>query len=711
VRRYPPYIAAPSRLVRPIFFAVVLAAWGVGTPGCKPRPPVVTLKTPDGRAIPRPAAPPQADEADAARQASAADAQASRGQADAAERTRDALLAQHPGTEAAADVRCKRAERASADGRVDEAIALYEQVLFLRPGYAQVDRVRERYATLLRQANRQDDALKMLQGLYHTARLPADRLRLGAQLGQLLADAGRGRESVELAVDLSTAPGLAPNMQQKFLDQAAEAISGNLSFSDAEALWKDHNNSSTWAPLQPLLAFKLAKIYFHTRDYDRSEQMLQLVISRFGKSAYAGQAQDFLALLRNRFAVDTQAVGVLLPLSGKFKQYGERSLQAIQLGFAGQTRIKLVVRDTQGDPSLASQAVESLVLESHVVAIVGPLFSTEALAAALKAEELNVPLVALSFRDGLPQVGSFVFRNALTIAAQAKALAKQAFDTQGMTRFAILYPRSRYGIDFMMAFWDEVVARHGEIRGVESYEPDQTTFREPVRKLVGRWFLNARPEYKEAIDNLRKQKLPPMRMRSEVQALDKKLGPVVDFDAIVLPDSGRQIGLVTPALAFEDIVLTHNPRTLDKMRRATGQADLRPVTLLGASTWNTTQTLDSCEQYCEDAIFVDAFFAGSPDPKLRDFVAAYHALSGADPYLIEAQAYDTAGLMLRVLQSKKPTSRATMRDALLSMPNFPGITGDIHFDAEGEAQRSLSVLTIKDHTIQLLSAPTERQRG
>lgn len=698
---HPTAAVSPKRRT-PIWACALLLALIVG-PSCRPKPPNVVLKTADGRALPRPPAPAQADEAAAKKQAQEADVLAGRGQTAAADKARDALIAQHPATEAAATIMVGRAERAGSAGRSAEAIALYEQVLFLRPGYAHIDEVREAYAGQLIAIDRQDDALKMLQGLYHNARAPADRLRLGASLGQLLAQAGRGRESVELAVDLASSPGLTDSLKQNFMDQAAGAISGNLGFADAENLWKDHAQSSTWVPLQPLLAFKLAKIYYHTRAYDRSEEMLLLVGSRFPQSSYAGPAREFLELLRNRFAVNTQAVGVILPLSGKFKQYGERSLQALQLGFAGQTRIKLIVRDTQGDPALAAQAVESLVLEQHVIAIIGPMFSTEALSASLKAEELQVPLIALSFRDGLPQLGTYVFRSALTVAAQAKALAKEAFEELGMTRFALLYPRSRYGMDFMAAFWDEVVARHGEVRGVESYEPEQTTFREPVRKLVGRWFLNARPEYKEGLENLKRQKLAPMRMRSEVDKLDKSMGPIVDFDAVVLPDSGRQIGLITPALAFEDIILTHNPKTLEKIRKASGQPDVKPITLLGASTWNSTQTLDSCEQYCEDAVFVDAFFAGSSESRLRDFVAAYHSQGGTDPNAGEAQAFDTAGLILRVLQTKKPATRQLLRDALLNLANYAGVTGDIHFDTDGDAQRNLFVLTIKDHTIQLLN--------
>ncbi|HET6346850.1 MAG TPA: penicillin-binding protein activator, partial [Myxococcota bacterium] len=459
------------------------------------------------------------------------------------------------------------------------------------------------------------------------------------------------------------------------------------------------------------LAYRLAKIYYHTRDYDRSERMLSLVSSRFPDSPYAAQARDFAALLKARFQVDPHTIGVILPLSGKFKQFGERSLQAIQVAIPSKSGLKLIVKDTQGEPNIAAQALESLVLENHVVAVIGPMFSNEAMAAALKAEELSVPLLALSHREGLPEVGPFVFRTALTVTAQAKALARAAFEELGMSKFALLYPKSRYGLDFITAFWDEVDHRQGEIRGVESYEPDQTTFREPVRRLVGRWYMNGRQDYRDAMNALRMAKLPPLKMRSEVEKLDKTLPPLVDFDAIIIPDSGRQIGLIAPALAFEDVVLTHNPKALEKIKKATNQAEVRPVTLLGASTWNSAQTLDSCEQYCEDAVFVDAYFPNSTDPKVRDFVAAFREVSGAEPYLSEAQAYDTGLLLKTVLFSKKPTTRLGLRDALEAGGPYHGITGKLTFDKEGEAQKDLFVLTIKEHAIQLYERPPEPPRG
>src|SRR5690606_13426955 len=155
-------------------------------------------------------------------------------------------------------------------------------------------------------------------------------------------------------------------------------------------------------------------------------------------------------------------------------------------------------------------------------------------------------------------------------------------------------------------------------------------FSTEVRAMVGRYHYNARPEYLQKVRELRAQKLPSHRLRQAVENFTKSLPPVVDFDAIIIPDSGRKVGLIAPALAFEDVVLTRDEKVLETIRKTTGNKNLRPVTLMGGSTWNTPMTLESCERYCEEAIFVDGYFADNPDPKMRDFVSRFREATGAD---------------------------------------------------------------------------------
>ena len=681
------------------------------SPACKPKPPVPAVKGPTGEAIQPPPPPKDEDEKLARTLATEAAQLEATGDKVGAEKKRDLVVESYPGTAAAAEVFMRRAESAEATGDLMHAVELYEKLLFYRPSVDGADQIRERYSKLLMDVERHSDAANMLRALYGAAKDPADQSRLGLLLGHALVLASHFREAVEHFVELHAAASVPADTRSTAGKNAFDILATGLPFKDAEALWNDVQSNSNWSFLLPALAFKLAKVYYHTRDYERSEIMLKLVAAKFADSPYGAPARDFLGRLKARFKVDPVAVGVILPLSGKYQQYGERSLKAIKLAFATQPNVKLIVKDTQGETAVAAKAVEDLVLDSNVVVIIGPLFSNEALAAALKAEELSVPIVALSHRAGLPEIGEWVFRTALTVKAQALELARVATEKLNLKRFALLYPRSPYGQEFIEAFWDEVEKRGGEIRGAESYEHDATSFQEPVKKLVGRYYLYARADYRDKVRELKALKLPTHRMQQALEKFDKTIPPYVDFDAIVIPDGSTNIGLITPALAFEDIVLTRDPKMLEKIKKAMNRKDVAPTQLLGASTWNSTQTVGSCEDHCEHAVFVDAYYPDSPDPRVLDFVSGFRDAAGAEPQLGEAQAFDTAGIVRWVLSNAKPASRKAFRESLMRMPTYDGVTGKMRFDKGGEVERNLTILTIIDRTIRLWEPDPETPRG
>lgn len=678
--------------------------------GCTPTQPMAQLARKTFAAPPQQVAPSltPADESEAKRLWEAAQKANDGRDEQGAQAMRDALIKQYPGSEAAAWIYEARAHTAKEANHDDQAVAQLEHILFLRPQYSRIARVREEYALLLVRVGRKDDALALYRSL-SAATAPQDRLRMGQAIMQPLMDAGAGRGAIEIAVEAMQGANVPEAKRHDIEEWALQVAGGALSLSDAEALWQAHGQDPKWRQVAPILALRLAKNAFHQKDAAKTSMMLQALQKNFSGTVSAQQGLQFAQLMQAQQEVDVTTVGVLLPLSGKYKQFGERSRLAIDQAFA-HTGIKLVLKDTEGDANKAAAALEALVFENHVVAVIGPLFSNEAMAAAIKAEELGVPLLALSHKAGLHEVGPYVFRTALTVEVQARALAKTAFEELNMTRFALLYPRSRYGIDFMQAFWDEVEKRHGEIRGVEAYEPSQTTFKEPIRRLVGRWFLNARPEFREALKALKEKNYSALRMRAEVGRLDKASPPLVDFDGLVIPDSGRQLGLIAPAVAFEDILLAKDAKALDRARRASKQSAAQAVTLMGASTWNSGQTLDACEQYCEDGVFVDAYYGGSSDARVRDFISGFQTRAGNEPYLSEAQSFDTAGFLARVLKQKRPQDRAALKDALLSAEPYTGVTGRMQFDANGELIKDLFSLTIKNHEIRLLGASSSDRR-
>ena len=84
---------------------------------------------------------------------------------------------------------------------------------------------------------------------------------------------------------------------------------------------------------------------------------------------------------------------------------------------------QLIIRDSGGDPDLAVAAVRDLVLDHRVAAIIGPLSRVAAEAAAQEAEKLWVPIITLSQKEGVSEIGGYVFRYFLSNEQQARALA------------------------------------------------------------------------------------------------------------------------------------------------------------------------------------------------------------------------------------------------------------------------------------------------
>ncbi len=490
--------------------------------------------------------------------------------------------------------------------------------------------------------------------------------------------------------------------KESLAEQLVECVDSGLTSSELRKHYEEQKESGRKGFPMGLLGFKLAKTLYHIRDYEQAEQVAADLPALAPEDSWSGRGADVTAMIEARLTTNKKSVGVLLPLSGRHKLYGEKALAAIQILFAAYPDIKLVIEDSAGDAVVAVAAVEKLVLNDHVIAIIGPLTNQPSRQAAQKADELEVPIILLAFQEGLPEIGPFVFRNALTAAQQAKAIGDLAFNRLGYTRFAILHPRTSFGRNIAYSFWDEIDAHDGEVRAIESYPADESNFQPYIKKMVGRYYIDARSEYWTEFYAIKAQKLPAHRESALLEKAVRALPPVIDFDAIFIPDYNKPIGLIAPALAFEDIILTRDKKELDRIRKATGRHNLKPVTLFGNSQWNSPETVRRGQHNVENAIFVDNFYLENPDKIVLDFVQSFRNLQHTDPGNTEAQAYDSAAYLADIITKKGPTSRAEMREEMVNYQNFKGVTGFKGFGKDGEGKRELFYFVIKNQAIKLL---------
>src|SRR5262245_47220484 len=166
-------------------------------------------------------------------------------------------------------------------------------------------------------------------------------------------------------------------------------------------------------------------------------------------------------------------IGVLLPLSGQYATYGQRSLNGIKLAL-GEQAGGLVVRDDKGEPQLGRAAVDELANDPTVGVVIGPLRSKVAEAVAPRAEHAGLPLVLLSQQEGVG--GRWIVQPAMTAERQASELAEYAVRTQNLRKLGILYPNDQYGTSLSNAFRRQVEERGGEVLGAISYDPNQKEF-------------------------------------------------------------------------------------------------------------------------------------------------------------------------------------------------------------------------------------------
>lgn len=442
----------------------------------------------------------------------------------------------------------------------------------------------------------------------------------------------------------------------------------------------------------PLISAKLARVYYHLGDAERAELHARQALDG-ADGPWREPARQVLDRIAIRSTVSPRVIGVILPLTGRFKAFGAAVVDGINLANLGRDNIEVVFKDSQGDPALAVQAVEDLA-RAGAIAILGPVGTNEAAPAAVRAQELGVTMISLSRAEGVTGIGDWVFRNSLTNSAQGSALARYAIEKLAVTRAAIFAPNIESGAEATSGFWKTLEAGGGEVRGHELYDHDQTTFSGSIKKLVARENLGDREGYAAAAAEIRATEKDPYRRRRAFEELAKKQGPIIDFDVMLLPDYWRTATLIVPALAVEDIITNAcDERELERIRKTT-KRNIRPVTLLGTAGWNNPNLVTRGGRFVTCSVFVDGFYAGSEREVTRRFVGDFVDEYARRPNLLEAQGYDTARIARSILVDARPQTRDAFRDALRAVRKFPGVTGDTTFTDEGEPNKPLFFLTV-----------------
>jgi len=438
------------------------------------------------------------------------------------------------------------------------------------------------------------------------------------------------------------------------------------------------------------LMFQLGLNYAMEEKYDDAIIAMQNFLDQFPEHENASLAEDLIKQIKESALFSRYTIGCLLPLSGPYQAVGFRALKGIELAldrFSTQTggpQMNIIVKDSGGDPEQTRMAMQELI-DEQVAAIIGPIVTAEI--AAGEAQKNRIPIITLTQKVNITSIGDYVFRNFITPEMQVKAVVDYTTTSLGLNRFAILYPDETYGFTFMNLFWDRLIEKGGKVVGLEAYNPEHTDFADPIRKLVGLYY-KIPEDLREAVElssqegNIqpRAQRDPDLPLdlengnENQEQKKEEKPEAFVDFDAIFIPDAPKTAGLIIPQLAFYDV---------------------KDVYLIGTNLWHSDALIKMAKQYVQGAIMPDGFFAESSVPVVQDFVKAFEDTYEEMPGFIEAVVYDSAIMVFSVLIQPDLRFKSELRDGLLNLTDFSGVTGPTYFDENGEAQKQLYLLKIK----------------
>jgi branched-chain amino acid transport system substrate-binding protein len=345
-------------------------------------------------------------------------------------------------------------------------------------------------------------------------------------------------------------------------------------------------------------------------------------------------------------------VGLAAPFTGDYATYGAShqagaDIAMAELNAAGGVnggQVSTELGDDLGDPKQAVLVAQKFIDDTSVVVVDGHMFSGATIAAAPKYQTAGLPMISPSATNpDITSLGSFIWRICMTDAVQGKGLADYSVTTLGKKNIAVMYDSSDYGRGLADAYASGVTAAGGAIVGKEQYATGDTDFKAQLTKLKG--------------------KNPDLLFLSGYYPEGAKIA-----------QQARELGMTVQMLGSDGYASDELPK------------------LGGAAV---------------EGMLVSTFFDYTKaDPAVQKFVAAYKAANkGNNPDWFAANSYDVIMLAAQAAKNAGKNDRTAINDALGSIGTYQGISGPITFDANGDVQKPLSIVIVKDGG--LVTAPQQ----
>jgi branched-chain amino acid transport system substrate-binding protein len=349
-------------------------------------------------------------------------------------------------------------------------------------------------------------------------------------------------------------------------------------------------------------------------------------------------------------------LGMNIGLTGATSLYGIPQQQGIQLalaeinatGYLGESELVGLYEDGASSAETAIAAMEKLLFEDKVVAVIGPTFSAQAFAADPIAQEAGIPVLGITnLAAGITDIGDYIFRNGLLDSVQIPAAVNAVVDLRQPQTAALIYDdRNEFTVTGYEIFKETLKARGVEIVAEETFRTGEVVFDSQLTNIIG-----AEPDV-----------------------------------------------LMVSALGAEAIPLLTQARTLGY-----------EGPIVGGNGFNAPALLTEAGADAQGVIIGAAWHISNDNPLNLAFVEAFEAEFGFLPDQFAAQAYTAAWLMATAIRCADSVDGAAIRDALAAIRDFDSPLGLFSFDENRDPVHEPVVQIILDGRFEVLTAETLAQ--
>ena len=245
--------------------------------------------------------------------------------------------------------------------------------------------------------------------------------------------------------------------------------------------------------------------------------------------------------VQKSFSDEKIKIGLIVPLSGKYKEIGQSIVNATRLAInkIDNPQIEILPRDTKSNPETTLKVSKEL-YNVGVRVIIGPVFNKN----LIYLDELK-KIIFLSLTNKVTNNPKNVISAGINAISQINTIIK--FQKQyNIERSIFLIPNS----DFKNEIEEAISKTKIKLKDKFIYDTDPTLLTAQIEKLTR--YSQRKQNLKDEIEKLKKSN--EINKEKKIAELEKKdtLGGI-NFDSVIIADFDESLKSVTTSLLYTDI--------------------------------------------------------------------------------------------------------------------------------------------------------------